>query len=133
MLKEQPLKMTPPLLGFSDITDYTLRPVAGNPCFFTLEAADGPSFILSKPSFFFPNYVVQVKRNALANIEVEEKEPEVYVIVTVPEKTADMTANLLAPLFVNREKALACQIVLVDTDYSTKHYLFPPETRRNCG
>ncbi|MDW7651582.1 MAG: flagellar assembly protein FliW [Bacillota bacterium] len=131
---EKTITMCPGLLGFEELTDYTLKPVPGNHFFYWLEAKEeGPSFILTKPKFFFPDYTVQVKRDSLANLCIEETEPEVYLIVTVPEQTSDMTANLLAPLFVNEEKGLACQFVLHDTSYTTKHYLFAPEKRRSCG
>lgn len=133
-LHNQSIHMNPGLLGFEDITEYTLKPVPDNPFFFWLEAKEGyPSFILTKPGYFFHDYTVQVKRDSLSNLEIGDKEPVVYLIVTVPEKTAEMTANLLAPLLINEEKGLACQIVLTDTPYTTKHYLFPPETRRHCG
>lgn len=127
------ITMNPGLAAFEDVKKYTITPIPDNPLFFRLEAVNGPSFILTKPEFFFADYKVQVNRNSLANIKIEKKEPAVYLIVTVPEKTIDMTANLLAPLFVNEEKGLACQIVLHDSDYTTKHYLFPPNKRRNCG
>ncbi|EEG76540.1 flagellar assembly protein FliW [Dethiobacter alkaliphilus] len=127
------LTMTPPLMGFEDTTTYTLQPLPDNACFFTLEAQDGPSFILTKPHFFFPDYRVQVKQSDLANIKAEGTEPDVYLIVTVPEKVSDMSANLMAPLLVNAQKGLACQHVMHDSPYSTRHYLFPPEKRRHCG
>ncbi|MCW3488759.1 flagellar assembly protein FliW [Dethiobacter alkaliphilus] len=134
MLKpNQTITINPGLPAFEEFTSYTFKPVPDNPYFFWLEAPDGPSFVITRPEFFFTDYHVQVKQNSLANLHLEEKEPGVYLIVTVPEKTAEMTANLLAPLLVNEEKGLACQIVLTNTDYTTKHYLFPPEKRRHCG
>ena len=129
----QAITLNPGLLGFEDISQYSFKPVPDNPYFFWLEAKDGPCFVITKPDFFFNDYHVQVKQDSLANLNLEEKEPGVYLIVTVPEKTADMTANLLAPLLVNEEKGLACQVVLTDSSYTTKHYLFPPEKRRHCG
>lgn len=125
--------MNPGLPGFDHIVNYTLKPVPNNPFFYCLEAEEGPSFILTKPKFFFPDYLVQVKRESLAHLEVGASDPEVYLIVTVPAKTSEMTANLLAPLLVNEEKGVAAQIVLADSNYTTRHYLFPPEKRRNCG
>lgn len=131
--QELSLTMTHGMLGFEETLEYTLKPVPGNPYFFWLEAKDGPSFILTKPNFFFPDYQVQVKREALANLAKDGQTPEVYLVVTVPERPADMTANLLAPLFINETEGLAGQIVLHDTPYSTRHFLFPPEKRSNCG
>ncbi|MBS3898513.1 MAG: flagellar assembly protein FliW [Dethiobacter sp.] len=131
--KSVTLKMIPGLLGFEEISEYLLEPIADNPCFFSMSAPAGPAFILTKPAFFFPDYLVQVKRDELANIALEEKEAEVYLLVTVPAKTAEATANLLAPLIVNTAQGLASQLVLHQSGYTTKHFLFPPEQQRSCG
>lgn len=127
------LQMMPGLLGFEDISAYCLQPIPDNPYFFSLTTNEGPSFILTKPAFFFPDYSAQVKKDLLANNELEEKGTEVYLIVTVPERIAEMTANLLAPLLIKGENGLACQIVLHQSGYTTRHFLFPPEQQRNCG
>ncbi|MBS4009033.1 MAG: flagellar assembly protein FliW [Clostridium sp.] len=127
------LKMVPGLFGFEEISEYLLEPIPDNPCFFSLLAPNGPTFILTKPIFFFPDYLVQVKRDELANIALEEKEAEVYLLVTVPKKAVEATANLLAPLIVNTAQGLASQLVLHQSNYTTKHFLFPPEQQRSCG
>ncbi len=127
------LKMVPGLFGFEEISEYLLEPIPDNPCFFSLLAPNGPAFILTKPIFFFPDYLVQVKRDELANIALEEKEAEVYLLVTVPKKAVEATANLLAPLIVNTAQGLASQLVLHQSGYTTKHFLFPPEQQRSCG
>jgi flagellar assembly factor FliW len=129
----QKVRMNPGLAAFEDVLDYVLTSIPENPFFFWLDADDGPSFILTKPEFFFPEYIVQVKRESLSNIQIGKNEPVVYLIVTVPEKMEDATANLMAPVLLNEEQGIACQIVLHDTPYTTKHYLFPPEKRKNCG
>ncbi|PKM78895.1 MAG: hypothetical protein CVU88_08615 [Firmicutes bacterium HGW-Firmicutes-13] len=132
--KEIPIKMVRGILAFEDILDYTLTTVADNPCFFWLEGGEeGPDFLLTKPGFFFEDYKIELKREEIQDLSPESGEIEAYVIITVPEKTTDMTANLLGPLLINKEKGLARQVVLQDTPYTTRHYLFPPEKRRNCG
>ena len=131
--KEFSITMACGLLGFEEVLDYTLKPIPNNPCFFWLEAKDGPSFILTKPIFFFPDYQVQVKRETIANLLKDNQLPEIFLIVTIPERPADMTANLLAPLLVNEDTGLAGQIVMHDTSYTTRHFLFPPEKRCSCG
>ncbi|NLZ92746.1 MAG: flagellar assembly protein FliW [Firmicutes bacterium] len=130
------LKMTPPLLGFEDQDTYTLIPIADNPYFFWLEAKDGPKFLLTKPEYFFPGYLQQVKSNLLTNIGEANRnlgKSDVYLIITLSTKPQEMTANLLAPLFIDQEQKLASQIVLHESNYTTRHYLFPPEKRRDCG
>lgn len=131
--REMSVKMVKGLLAFEEILDYKLKAVPGNPYFFWLEADGGPSFLLTQPGLFFNDYQLTIDRSALACLQPDRTVTEVYVIVTVPEKTLDMTANLLAPLFVSKETGFALQVVLENTVYNTRHYLFPPERRRDCG
>ncbi len=130
------LKMVQGILAFEEISDYTLQPVPDNPLFFWLEAEDGPGFLLTRPDSFFEDYKITMNREDLKDLLAEEDDPEkieVFVIITVPEKMTDMTANLLAPLLINEAEGLACQLVLKDVTYTTRHYLFSPEERRSCG
>src|SRR5690554_2157439 len=132
----QKLYMEPPLMGFEDIFAYTFRPDEDNPCFFWLEAENGPKFLLTKPEYFFPEYLREVKSIISSNTvesKNEEKLPDVYVIITLRERVADMTANLMAPLLINHKKLQASQQVLYESDYTTRHYLFPPTKRRKIG
>lgn len=126
------IQMTEGLAGFEEVKEYALRPVPGNTLFFCLEAEGGPFFVLTRPESFFADFSLHVKRE-----ELKELCPlgniAVYALITVPERVPDMTANLLAPLFVNEEKGLARQIIMHDSPYTTRHYLFPPERRRDCG
>ncbi len=125
------LKMVEGMPGFEEIREYCLQPVPGNPLFFWLEAKDGPGFVLTRPEFFFADFALAVDRAELK--ELSASAVTVYVIVNVPAKVTDMTANLLAPLFVDEENGLARQVVMHESPYTTRHYLFPPEKRRDCG
>jgi flagellar assembly factor FliW len=130
--KEISIKMIEGLLGFEDAREYTLQPVPDNPVFFWLQAENGPGFVLTRPQFFFPDFTVTVQPEDLKELGASPS-VSIYLIVTVPERVHDMTANLLAPLFVDEEKGLALQIVMHDSPYTTRHFLFPPERRRDCG
>ncbi len=127
------VRMVKGLPGFAETYSYQLKTVPGNLLFFWLESVDGPSFLLTKPGLFFNDYKVEVKEDALGDLVTQGGDIEVYAIVTVPEEPVEMTANLMAPLLINEEKGLGCQVVLHDSQYTTRHYLFPPEKRRNCG
>ena len=50
-------------------------------------------------------------------------------IVTIPENYLEMTANLIAPLVINKDKGVAKQFVLTSMDYDTRPYLLPEEMR----
>ncbi len=48
----------------------------------------------------------------------------VYSIVVVPEDIRKMTANLLGPIIINHKEKLGKQVILDDSRYTTKHFLF---------
>lgn len=127
------VQMVKPLLGFTDTYQYQLKKVPDNPLFFWFESETGPSFILTKPSLFFNEYKVEIKKDDVVDLLTDGHEVEVYAIVTVPANLEQMTANLMAPLLINEKNGLGCQLVLHDSQYTTRQYLFPPEKRRHCG
>lgn len=128
-----PVRMLRALPGFAGIYHYRLKSVPGNPWFYWLDSEEGPGFLLTKPHLFFKGYKAAVKKEDLAELLSGDKEPEVYVILTVPGDAMSMTANLLAPLVIDLDRGLGLQLVLHDSAYTTRHKLFSPEQRRRCG
>ncbi|RMG24439.1 MAG: flagellar assembly protein FliW, partial [Armatimonadetes bacterium] len=50
----------------------------------------------------------------------------VYVILSIPPgRPHEMTANLAGPLLINVVKRTACQVVVEDERWTTKHRVFP--------
>lgn len=94
-----------------------------------LQCVDEPAvaFLVTDPARFFPDYAVELGPDDLAAIELAGVAAgELRCVVTVPEPLAAMTANLLGPLVLNRQRRLGMQLVLSDSRYATKHALFPP-------
>lgn len=131
--KNLAVKLVKPLLGFADTYHFELKAIPENPLFFCFESEDGPSFIITKPTLFFADYTVEIKKDDLQDLLIDGNELEVYAIVTIPNDPLQMTANLMAPLLINEEKGLGSQMVFHNSQYTTRHYLFPPEKRSNCG
>ncbi|MCR3920906.1 MAG: flagellar assembly protein FliW, partial [Firmicutes bacterium] len=120
-----PVSMVKALPGFPDIYSFRLQKIPGNSLFFWLESQDGPSFILTKPGLFFNDYLVKINKNELVEeLLAHDDDIEVYSIVTVPDNPADMTTNLMAPLLINEATGLGCQVVLHDSQYTTRHHLY---------
>ncbi len=86
----------------------------------------GVAFLLADPQRFFPDYRVVVPPEELAAIQLTAgASPEIRCIVTVGGAVADMTANLLGPVVLNRSERLGMQVVHADPQYATQHRLFP--------
>jgi flagellar assembly factor FliW len=90
-----------------------------------LQSTDDPdvAFVIIEPAVFWPDYQVQVEAEALAEIGPIDDPGDVaiYAIVTVPRDVAKMTANLQAPLMINRKTRRGKQVVLTDGNYYTRH------------
>lgn len=127
------VRMLESIPGFPDVFHYQLKDVPGNPLFFLLDSENGPSFILTKPSLFFPNYRLSICRSELDPELSENGNIEIFSIVTMSSNPLEMTTNLMAPLLINKEGGVGYQKVLHNSRYTTRHYLYTPEKRRSCG
>jgi flagellar assembly factor FliW len=116
------------LPGFSEEKQFVLIPYrAGSPFFFLQSLADpNLSFLVVDPFAVFSDYEFQLDDQVVAVLALSpENAPCIYNIVTVTGKVEDMTANLLAPLVINRQTKTGLQVVLEKSNYTTRHRLFP--------
>ena len=76
------------------------------------------------PMQFKADYRLNISRNDLKEIEIGEKnindELLDFVIVTIPEKPSEMTANLQGPVIINIKRKKGKQAITLNEDYSVK-------------
>src|SRR5690606_19606024 len=76
------------------------------------------------PFHFFPDYSFDLDDASIAQLELEdEKDVLVYAILTIQDPFDKTTANLQAPIVMNRRNRRAKQVILHDGPYTTKHLL----------
>lgn len=126
------------ILGFEHLTRYVLVPHKPGSVFKFLQAVDDAAlaFVVSDPSWFFPEYQVNVSQDDLAALDLSEGDESrenvmIFTIITVPSDPAEMTANLLAPVIINRKARLARQVVQQDSQYTTRHRIADELSRRS--
>lgn len=86
---------------------------------------DPLEFLVVPPMLFFPDYAPEIDDDVAERIELETAEDALLlVIVTVPEDATKATANLLAPIIVNRHSRHALQAVLAEGSYDLRAPLF---------
>ena len=122
------------LYGFEKETEFTLLPFNPN--------VESPmewmqslksthlAFVITDPYLYLPDYKLKLSEEDKKLVELEDD--DLYLtraIVTIPENYYEMTANLIAPLVINKEKSIAKQFVLTNMNYDTRHYLLPEEMR----
>ncbi len=115
------------LYGFESFTNFTLAPSEVESILrLQSDEDDALSFFLVDPFLFFNTYEIDVDDDTVALLEIDNPE-DVYVlaIITIAKvKPAVVTANLQGPVVINRKNNKACQIVLLDTKWKTKHNIF---------
>ena len=104
------------LIGFRDARRFVLLETgrAASP-FRRLVALDVTdlSFVVCDPRRLWAGYG--------ASLPAEDATRDVLVIVTVPGEERELTANLLAPIVIDRATGIGRQLVLDTGCYSTRH------------
>lgn len=119
------------LPAFEEEKEFVIIPVDEEAPFYYMQSVNNRElcFMLANPFVFFPSYEIKLGEEEASRLKAGEKGENiaVFVILTVPEDYRLTTANLLAPLVINTEEKIGLQFVAVDSDYNTKHFIFPQE------
>ncbi|MBO8159040.1 flagellar assembly protein FliW [Thermosyntropha sp.] len=117
------------LPAFEEEKKFVIVPVESGAPFYYMQSLKTPElcFMLADPFVFFPDYEIKMGEEESRKIKAEENagDIQVFVILTVPEDYRKTTANLLAPLIINVKDKIGLQFVAADSDYNTKHFIFP--------
>ena len=116
------------IIGFPEYRKYGIHHDEKLSPFKWLQSLEEPRlcFFVVEPFLIFPDYQIEVKLDGLLERDLTDKdELMVLAICTIASEFRDSTANLLAPLIVNRTRRIAYQVVLEDGKNATKHRLFP--------
>ncbi|TWT79055.1 Flagellar assembly factor FliW [Planctomycetes bacterium CA13] len=76
---------------------------------------------LISPRAFFEDYRVHLSRRELGSLHLQPS-TELYVMTTVSGREGKVTTNLRAPILLNLERRLGCQII-ADNELSIQHTL----------
>ncbi|ARW08476.1 flagellar assembly protein FliW [Bacillus atrophaeus] len=122
--EEQMIVFESGLPGFSEEKQFVILPLSEDSPFVVLQSVvtENLAFIVVSPFVFFKGYEFDLSESAAELLEIENIEDvEVMTILTMEEPFEKSTANLLAPIIVNRKNMLAKQVVLHNSSYTTKH------------
>ncbi|MCY8915682.1 flagellar assembly protein FliW [Bacillus atrophaeus] len=124
--EEQMIVFESGLPGFSEEKQFVILPLSEDSPFVVLQSVvtENLAFIVVSPFVFFKGYEFDLSESAAELLEIENIEDvEVMTILTMEEPFEKSTANLLAPIIVNRKNMLAKQVVLHNSSYTTKHLI----------
>ncbi|WP_424766655.1 flagellar assembly protein FliW [Paenibacillus sp. sgz302251] len=79
------------------------------------------SFLVASPFYFNPEYEVELSESTKQELDIlTEEDVEVWSIVTMPSEPSQATINLLAPIIINRNKKIGKQLILHNSEYSSR-------------
>jgi len=115
--------------AFEDEHEFLIIPYDEESPYYFMQSLKSPelAFLITTPFIFFPEYVIEIDDETLEELQIKKQEDVMlYSLITIPNGSVRyMTANLLAPVVINKENMQAKQIVMEKTRYTTKHRLFP--------
>ena len=122
------------LYGFEKETEFVLMPFDEIDCPLEwMQSLINPAlaFVVTDPFIFIPDYKPALLNSEKKELGLDPEDPFIIrVIVNIPKNYTEMTANLVGPIAMNRDKQIAKQFILTTLKYETRHYLFSEEIRK---
>jgi flagellar assembly factor FliW len=113
--------------GFPDEKKFVILSLNEDGSFSVMQSVEttGVALVIVSPFDFFKDYDFKLEDSVVEELEIKsEKDVLVYSILTVEDPFEKTTANLQAPVIVNKANSKAKQVILVEEGYKTKHNLF---------
>lgn len=82
---------------------------------------EGLEFVVVPPAVFFPDYEPEIDDATVTRLAIADPADVILlVMLTLGDRAADATANLLGPIVVNRHTRRAAQAVLANSGYELR-------------
>lgn len=123
---EDIITFTDGLPGFEKLKKFTLLSNDANKNFVWLQSIeDGDiALVLFDAGMVIPEYDPQISIDTIKELGKIENNLLVYNVVVIPSDIKEMTANLVAPIVINKESRIGKQIIVKNEEYSVKHKIF---------
>ncbi|HEY1134516.1 MAG TPA: flagellar assembly protein FliW [Nocardioides sp.] len=115
------IEMVRPMPGFPDARRFALVEVDETGLLCDLRSVEDPGvrFLVAPPAAFFPDYAPEIDDETAAELGVTAAEDVIVLVVLRAGRSLQTTtANLLAPVLVNRTTHRAAQVILDDAALS---------------
>jgi flagellar assembly factor FliW len=123
------------LFGFEELRSFALLDATQQP-FYWLQSLERVevAFVLIDPLFFRPEYTPDVDPGELEEIGIGgESEALVFAIVTIPENSSQMTANLQGPLVLNSRTHIGRQSISANPRWGVRHVILEELAKSRQG
>lgn len=126
--EEQIYAFEPGLGGFEELRRYALILDDDSPVEW-LQSLEDPNvcFAVMEPFIFLEDYAFELPDRDAEDLGLTQPEDAlVRCVLTIREEADEITANLVAPLVLNRATRLARQILIQDSMYAMRFQVFDP-------
>jgi flagellar assembly factor FliW len=110
------------LIGFENLREFIVMPNIKRGPLFWIQSVEDPeiAFVLTDPTNFFVDYRVAPDDNEKEKLGMKEEDDCHALVVVTVNSGSDFTFNLLAPILYAPGPNRAIQVVLEQSNYSTK-------------
>jgi len=112
------------LPGFENEQQFVLLEIDEEGIYHSLQSihSEKVALIVSNPYLFFNAYEFTLDQSTQDILQItDENDVVVLSVLTLRDPFSESTANLQAPIIWNNKMNKAKQLILVDTEYETKH------------
>jgi flagellar assembly factor FliW len=110
------LNMAVPMPGFPAHRQFVLVRLNDDGLLYAFTSIDDPSlrFLVAPPEPFFPDYAPEIENEVFAALNTRDPN-RLLVMVVITAGVDETTANLLAPIIVDRDSHRAMQVMLTES------------------
>ena len=107
------INMAAPMAGFPAHRDFVLVRLHDEGLLYALTSIQDPEvrFLVAPPEPFFPDYAPELENDVFAALNTKDPD-RLLLMVVISAGVKETTANLLAPIVVDRDSQRAIQVVL---------------------
>ncbi|GIF11040.1 flagellar assembly protein FliW [Actinoplanes teichomyceticus] len=115
------ITMATPMPGFPAHREFVLVRLNDDGLLYALTSIDNPElrFLVAPPEPFFPEYAPEIDEAVFAALNTKDPD-RVLLLAVITAGQDETTANLLAPIVVDRDSMRAQQVVLTGSGYPVR-------------
>lgn len=122
------------VIGFEECRHWVLLADPNNSSVGWLQCADRPATALAvvSPRRFRHDYRIRVGQSQLASLALAERD-RLYALCVVSKQNGSCVMNLRAPILINLDRRLGCQVVTTDEQPLQVELTHPPAQLRKSA
>ena len=115
------IDMAVPMPGFPAHRQFVLVRLNDNGLLYAFTSVDDPNlrFLVAPPEPFFPDYAPEIENETFSSLNTKDPD-RLLLMVVITAGVNETTANLMAPIVVDRDTMRAQQVVLSGSGYPVR-------------